>query len=70
VPTASFIPTCLYEFKEIKGGNPPGSIKAVADQYVVSFLNSEVVLFGVFAITTVQLSVLSYLLMREMKSDE
>ncbi len=30
-----------YEFKEVKGRNPAGSIQAVADQYAVAFLNSE-----------------------------
>jgi hypothetical protein len=30
-----------YEFKEIKGKNPVGSIESVADQYAVAFLNSE-----------------------------
>lgn len=30
-----------YEFKEIKGQNPAGSIQAVADQYAVAFLNCE-----------------------------
>ncbi|MCW5851827.1 MAG: ATP-binding protein [Anaerolineae bacterium] len=30
----------LYEFKEIKGGNPVDAIKNTADEYVVAFLNS------------------------------
>lgn len=30
----------LCEFKEVKGGNPLGSIKGVVDQYAVAFLNA------------------------------
>lgn len=30
-----------YEFKEVKGKNPVGSIKNQADEYAVAFLNSE-----------------------------
>jgi hypothetical protein len=30
-----------YEFKEVKGSNPIGSIGDVADQYAVAYLNSE-----------------------------
>jgi DNA modification methylase len=30
-----------YEFKEVRGPNPVNSIKNVADEYVVAFLNSE-----------------------------
>jgi len=33
--------TRSYEFKEVKGQNPVGSIKSTADQYAVAFLNSE-----------------------------
>ena len=33
--------TLLYEFKEVKGRNPAGSITNTADEYVVAFLNSE-----------------------------
>lgn len=30
-----------YEFKEIKGANPVGSIENTADEYAIAFLNSE-----------------------------
>jgi len=33
--------TRYYEFKEIKGGNPKGSIQNAADEYAVAFLNAE-----------------------------
>lgn len=33
--------TRLYEFKEVKGKNPAGSITNTADEYAVAFLNSK-----------------------------
>ena len=36
-----FEETRLYEFKEVKGRNPAGSITNTADEYAVAFLNSE-----------------------------
>ena len=36
-----FEETRLYEFKEVKGKNPAGSITDTADEYAVAFLNSE-----------------------------
>ena len=36
-----FEETRLYEFKEVKGKNPTGSITNTADEYAVAFLNSE-----------------------------
>ena len=36
-----FEETRLYEFKEIRGRNPAGSITNTADEYAVAFLNSE-----------------------------
>ena len=36
-----FEETRLYEFKEVKGRNPAGSITSTADEYAVAFLNSE-----------------------------
>ena len=36
-----FEETRFYEFKEIRGGNPAGSITNTADEYAVAFLNSE-----------------------------
>ncbi len=36
-----FEETRLYEFKEIKGRNPVGSITNASDEYAVAFLNSE-----------------------------
>ena len=36
-----FEETRLYEFKEVKGKNPDGSITNTADEYAVAFLNSE-----------------------------
>ena len=36
-----FEETSLYEFKEVRGRNPAGSITNTADEYAVAFLNSE-----------------------------
>ncbi len=36
-----FEETRFYEFKEVKGKNPAGSITNTADEYAVAFLNSE-----------------------------
>lgn len=36
-----FEETRLYEFKEVKGRNPAGSITNTADEYAVAFLNGE-----------------------------
>ena len=36
-----FEETRLYEFKEVRGRNPAGSITNTADEYAVTFLNSE-----------------------------
>jgi tetratricopeptide (TPR) repeat protein len=36
-----FEETRLYEFKEVKGRNPTGSITNTSDEYAVAFLNSE-----------------------------
>ena len=36
-----FEETRFYEFKEVKGKNPTGSITNTADEYAVAFLNSE-----------------------------
>lgn len=36
-----FEETRLYEFKEIRGRNPIGSVTNTADEYAVAFLNSE-----------------------------
>lgn len=36
-----FEETRFYEFKEVKGRNPAGSITNTADEYAVAFLNSE-----------------------------
>ena len=36
-----FEETRLYEFKEVRGRNPAGSITNTADEYAVAFLNSE-----------------------------
>ena len=36
-----FEETRLYEFKEIRGRNPAGSITNTSDEYAVAFLNSE-----------------------------
>ena len=36
-----FEETLLYEFKEVRGRNPVGSITNTADEYAVAFLNSE-----------------------------
>lgn len=38
---APFEETRLYEFKEIRGGNPVDSITNTADEYAVAFLNLE-----------------------------
>ena len=36
-----FEETLLYEFKEVRGRNPAGSIANTSDEYAVAFLNSE-----------------------------
>ena len=36
-----FEETRLYEFKEVRGRNPAGSIVNTADEYAIAFLNSE-----------------------------